>query len=152
MCLMMLRIFMHNTAGRIQMKRVFKILALLSGAALLALIGLGFWVRHRYPPERIRKMAAEMAGARLGRQVDIADAHLSLWGGVELKGIRISEARTFSAGTFIEIDRVRILPRLIPFMMSLQIKISNQSQNYAKSLKISIPTKFLLSGCPTLNI
>ena len=110
------------------MKRVLKILALISGAALLVLIGLGFWVRHRYPPERIRKMAAEMAGARLGRQVDIADAQLSLWGGVELKGIRISEARTFSAGTFIEIDRVRILPRLIP-LLSRQIIVRSIELN-----------------------
>lgn len=102
------------------MRRFLKVLAILFFIFVGAIIILGFWLRHHYPPERVRKMAADRLGARMGRQVEIADAHFSLLGGVTLKGVRVSEAPAFSAGTFVEVDGVRILPRLIP-LLSRQI-------------------------------
>jgi hypothetical protein len=98
------------------MKRFFKWMAVGVFIFFVAVIGLGFWLRHQYPPERIRRMAGDWLGARLGRQVEIADAKLSLLRGVELNGIRISEAPAFSAGTFIEARRVRVLPRILPLL------------------------------------
>lgn len=98
------------------MKRFFKWMAVGVLFFFVALIGFGFWLRHQYPTERIRGLASDWLGARLGRQVEIADAKLSLLHGVELNGIRISEAPAFSAGTFVEVGRVRVLPRLIPLL------------------------------------
>jgi uncharacterized protein involved in outer membrane biogenesis len=110
------------------MRRFFKVLTILIFILVGAMVILGFWLRHHYPPERIRKMAADTLGARLGRQVEIADAQLSLLGGMVLKGIRVSEAPTFSAGTFVEVDSVRILPRLIP-LLSRQIIVRSIELN-----------------------
>ncbi|MBK8576127.1 MAG: AsmA family protein [Elusimicrobia bacterium] len=98
------------------MKRLLKGLAVITFVGGGALLGLGVWLRHQYPSDRIRQLGGDWVGARMGRQVEIADAHVSLLHGVELKGVRISEAPTFSEGTFIEVERVRILPRLLPLL------------------------------------
>jgi hypothetical protein len=99
-----------------QMKRLLKGIAVLLVVGAGILVGLGFWLRHEYPPDRIRQFAGDWLGTRLGRQVEISDAQLSLLHGVELTGIRISEAPAFSAGTFIDLKRVRVLPRLLPLL------------------------------------
>ncbi|MBL0059520.1 MAG: AsmA family protein [Elusimicrobia bacterium] len=98
------------------MKRFLKWMAVLALIGLAALTGMGVWLRHSYPPERIRRLAAEKLGARLGRQVEIAGANVSLVRGLELEGVRISESPDFSAGTFVEVGRARILPRLLPLL------------------------------------
>lgn len=98
------------------MKRLLKGLAIVAFALILLFVGGGLWLRYQYPPDRIRRMAADRLGKRLGRQIEIADARISLWHGLELKGIRLSEASSFSAGTFFEADRVRVLHRWLPLL------------------------------------
>lgn len=91
-----------------------------AGFAAMSLIGtgtvLGVWFRHQYPPERLRQMAAEAAGTRLGRQIEVAGARVNLLKGLELNGVRLSEQPDFSAGTFFSADTVRVLPRLVPLL------------------------------------
>lgn len=98
------------------MKKALVWTALLSASLLGALALVGIWVRHQYPPERLRQMAAEAAGARLGRRIEIAGARASLLKGLELNGVRLSEQPDFSAGTFFSADAVRVLPRLVPLL------------------------------------
>ncbi len=98
------------------MKRLMKWMTVGFLFLFLVLAGLGVWLRHQYPPDRLRRMAAEALGAKLGRQIDIADAQIGLWHGLELKGLRISEFPTFSSGNFIQVENVRIQPRWIPLL------------------------------------
>jgi hypothetical protein len=104
------------------MKRVLKWMFILAGIGGALFIALGFWFRAQYPPERLRRIAADKLGEKLGRQVEIDDASLSLVHGVTLKGVKISEFPSFSAGTFIDVRQVRVFLRLVP-LLSRQIMI-----------------------------
>ncbi|MBK8870189.1 MAG: AsmA family protein [Elusimicrobia bacterium] len=98
------------------MKKALVWTALITAGLVGGLALLGVWFRHQYPPERLRQMASEAAGARLGRRIEVAGARVSLLKGLELNGVRISEQPDFSAGTFFSAESVRVLPRLVPLM------------------------------------
>lgn len=104
------------------MKRFFKILLVLLLLTLAVLVGAGFWLKAQYPPERLRQIAADTLGEKLGRQVKMTNARLSLLHGLELTGVTISEPPDFSKGTFIAVERVRVFLRLLP-LLSRQIII-----------------------------
>lgn len=98
------------------MKKAFVWAAGLGLILLVTLALAGVWLRYQYPPDRLRQMAAEAAGTRLGRRIEVAGARVSLLKGLELNGVRVSEQPDFSAGTFFSADSVRVLPRLIPLL------------------------------------
>lgn len=100
----------------VPMKRLLKWVLVGAGIIAVVLVGVGLWLRHQYPPERIRRLAADKLGARLGRAVDIAGADISLLHGLRLNGVKISERPDFSAGIFLEIGEISVLPRLLPLL------------------------------------
>lgn len=133
------------------MKKVLFRTALFLGGLALLMALFGLWFRYQYPPQRLKKMAADAVGERLGRQLDVTDARVNLFKGLELIGVRMSENPDFSAGTFFTADAVRVFPRLVPLvsgqivvrrveLVRPQIRVHRMSDNTFNFSSLATPS------------
>ncbi|MBI4374921.1 MAG: AsmA family protein [Elusimicrobia bacterium] len=85
------------------------LLLILAGAAILLLPRL-------LPAERVRAMAQEQAQKTLHRQVRLGEVSLSLWKGIGLRELELSESPDFSAGTFAAVKELTLKPDLFALL------------------------------------
>ncbi len=94
------------------MKMMLKFLGRLTLLAALALIGLAVYLKHKYPPEKIKALAIDAVKDRLGRELRLEKASLNPWRGLSLEGVALSEKPDFKAGVFLSAERVSVRPEL----------------------------------------
>lgn len=105
-----------------------KIAAVSLGLAVLGAFGLLIALKRLYPPEKIRAIALDRLQISLGREVRIEDAQIGL-GGVTLAGIEISEIPNFAAGTSLKAEEIRIRVRIVPLILTKDIKVASIAMN-----------------------
>jgi len=83
------------------MKKILSILAKIVvgivGVIILATVLFAVF----FPQEKVRKIAVEQMQKQLHREVVLNKFHISLWRGIILKGVKISDYPNFKQGTFI---------------------------------------------------
>ncbi|HAH06409.1 MAG TPA: hypothetical protein DCM05_07770 [Elusimicrobia bacterium] len=96
-----------------------------AGAVLCGLVLIGaLLVRFLLPLDRIRAMAVEGAAGRLGREVRVAGISAGLRG-AELRGIEVSEAPDFKAGTAFRAERLVVGVRWLPLILKRNVLVDD---------------------------
>lgn len=118
------------------MKLLLKILAALL-AVFVAIIAVSpLIIKIYFPPEKIRALLVSNAEQSLNRKLRLGDVSFNLLKGLTLKGLAISEAPDFSAGTFGAADsfglRIQWLPLLHKKIVIDKISIEGLKLNIAK--------------------
>ncbi|MGQ0644111.1 MAG: DUF748 domain-containing protein [Elusimicrobiota bacterium] len=98
------------------MKKPVKILLVLASLGALAVAGLAVFLKVKYPPERIKALAAEQVKKHLNREMRLESASVGLARGLVLEGFELSERPDFSAGTFVSSRRAAAKPFLLPLL------------------------------------
>src|SRR5262245_5585616 len=105
------------------MKRTLKILAILAGAFAVLLIAAGIALRIFLPPEKAKALIEKQAAAKLHREIKVGDVSVGVISGLKLTKFALSESPTFSKGTFVSSDELRLRVALLP-LIRRQIVIS----------------------------
>ncbi|MBI3549323.1 MAG: hypothetical protein HY078_09815 [Elusimicrobia bacterium] len=86
-------------------------------AALLLFLFLGDRAIERLlPPKKVAAICVRELSARLHREVRVEEAGFGLWRGLWMAGLAVSESPDFSAGMFLEADRVIVKPSYAPLV------------------------------------
>src|SRR4029077_5930007 len=101
------------------MRQFVKMILLLAGGclglSLLATVAL----RVIFPPAKLRELVLEQIRIKLQREAQVGDVSLGVTG-LALERFRLSEVPSFSVGTFLAVDRLKIRWSLLP-LLSKQI-------------------------------
>jgi hypothetical protein len=82
----------------------------------LALAGLAFFIKVKFPPEKIKTLVLDAAKKNLHRELRLEKVSVGLWRGLSLEGVALSETPDFKAGTFLSADRLSVTPSLKPLL------------------------------------
>lgn len=85
------------------MKKLIKILAVLTVIFVLLLVAALVTLKIMFPAEKLKSMAQQYAQNTLQREVTFSDVSFNLIG-LTLENLAISESRTFADGTFLKAD------------------------------------------------
>lgn len=102
------------------MKRFLKWVGVLAAAVVLCTAGLFFYLKAKYPPEKIKVMAEEAVRQRLHRELKLGRVAFG-WRGVTLENVELSERPNFEAGTFVSAQRVAVAPLLWPLLKGMVV-------------------------------
>lgn len=94
-------------------RKGFKVFAILALLVVVAGTSLEFLV----PKEPLRAVCAQKLQERLGRQVKLKSVSIGPWRGLRAEGLSISEAPDYSAGTFLEVERLTVKLKFLPLLM-----------------------------------
>ncbi len=114
--------------------RAVKLLAGL--AVLLAVFALAvpLILARYFPQEKARDFIVSQASKSLGREISLSDVSYSLWKGVTLHKLAVSEVPSFSAGRFLDVDSFHVRVRWLPLLQK-RLEIDSVS---AEGLKILV--------------
>ncbi len=100
------------------MKTFVKFVVIVLAVILLGLAGLTIFIKVKFPPERLKALAAEQVKIYLHRDMELKDISIGLVNGLVLEGFKLSERPDFSAGTFVSSERLAVKPFLLPLLRS----------------------------------
>jgi hypothetical protein len=96
------------------MKRAFKILGWLLVVLIVLIAAAAVTLKIMFPKEKIKAMVLQKAEAALHRQVRIGDVSLSLFSGLKLSEVEVSERPDFQRGTFLTAEALYVQPQILP--------------------------------------
>lgn len=97
------------------MKKMLKLLAYLCGTLLLLLATAVIVIKVYLPPEKIRELVLEYAGARLNREIKIGAVSVGLKG-ISIEDVVVSEYPDFSKGEFLKAKKFQASLRWKPLL------------------------------------
>lgn len=80
----------------------------------LLLVVAGTSLEFLVPKEPLRVVCTGKLQERLGRQVKMKSISIGPWRGLRVEGLSISEAPDFSAGTWLEVERLTVKLKFLP--------------------------------------
>lgn len=98
------------------MKTFFKFIAVSFALILLGLAGLTVLIKVKFPPEKLKALAAKQVKIYLHRDMQLRDISIGLVNGLVLDEFKLSERPDFSAGTFVASRRLAVKPFLLPLL------------------------------------
>jgi uncharacterized protein involved in outer membrane biogenesis len=97
------------------MRKFFKFIVILAAVFIALLAIAALCIRLFFPPAKVKKLIDAQIRAQLHREAKLQDVRLGL-GGLRLIGFQLSEVPSFSAGTFLSVDRMDIGWSLAPLL------------------------------------
>lgn len=98
-------------------KKLSIIIALFTGFILIIIIGSGIILRLTFTPQKIKFFIIGQLSELTHREIFIKSVHIGIFNPViELENIKVARKIRLSSGTFIEIDKVLLYPRIGPLL------------------------------------
>src|SRR4051812_17833508 len=98
------------------MTKVFKIIGVVAGVAVILLAVSSLVLHILLPPQKAKALVLKQLTGHLKREVSLGDIAVGVLSGLEVADLKISEAPDFAHGTFISSDRFSIRLALLPLL------------------------------------
>ena len=99
------------------MRKFIKFVLILGGIFIVLLCGTAAYIKIKYPPEVMRKMATEKLSEALKRKVTVGDAGFNLLTGIEIKDLKISNRPGWAEGNMVVAKDISISYHLYELIM-----------------------------------
>src|SRR6185369_3683018 len=86
------------------------------GLILIALAAAAIIIPRKYPPEKLKAMAADKLSETLNRKVTLGDVRFELLKGFEIKDLRIANREGWSSSPFVSAENISISYHLFPLL------------------------------------
>jgi AsmA protein len=108
------------------MKKLIKILGILSLSFLVLLIAAFFILKALFPPAKLREMVEPRIEKAIEREIEIGDIGIAFsWGfGIRLDDLVISNRKGFSENDFLKVDRILLRINLRP-LLQRQLQVNH---------------------------
>ena len=97
-------------------KKLLKFAGFSALAMVLLLAAVAVALKIYLTPERVRVYVEKDVASRLHREVKLGGISISLFSGLTLTNVAVSETPTFSSGTIVSAEKIQVAPQLLPLL------------------------------------